>query len=283
MIYRFGGYDPFGKVPLSAADPELFRTTFTPILAQLEAEQITLAAFELGNEINLSKTNPEFPVPGKGGVQLSLNELHHDVEGQQIAKGFLQYLKILTVLKDMRDHSKLNQHTPIMSAGLGSYEQADGRLPKGVNVDIVGVNTTLAFMRANGLDNLVDAYGIHIYPASKGPGDPKAAAARKDKLANFDLAVCRPAGSADGKPCWITEWGFANANYNCPTNDANQASLVRETMGNYRPYVQQGRLVGLLYFAWNDLPGMPPSGNTVWRCGSLTESGRLSIDANLLR
>jgi hypothetical protein len=58
LIYRFGGYNPFGKVPLSAADPEQFRATFGPVLAQLEAEQISIAGFELGNEINLSKTNP---------------------------------------------------------------------------------------------------------------------------------------------------------------------------------------------------------------------------------
>ena len=45
-----------------------------------------------------------------------------DPEGQQIAKGLLQYVKSLAVLKDNRDHSKLNQHTPILSAGLADLE-----------------------------------------------------------------------------------------------------------------------------------------------------------------
>lgn len=44
-------------------------------------------------------------------------DLINDPEGQQIAKGLLQYVKSLAVLKDNRDHSKLNQHTPILSAG----------------------------------------------------------------------------------------------------------------------------------------------------------------------
>ncbi|WP_183572618.1 hypothetical protein HDF18_05145 [Mucilaginibacter sp. X5P1] len=186
MIYRFGGYDPFGHIPLSAADPDQFRNTFATILAKLEAKGIILTAFELGNEINLSGTNPEFPIPGKG-VQLSLDDLYHDTEGQQIAKGYLQYLKVLAVLKDIRDHSKLNQHTPILTAGLGNYEQNDGPLPGRPKGDIVSVNSTIEYMRAHGLDSLVDGYAIHIYPWSNGPGDASAATGRRSRLANFDL------------------------------------------------------------------------------------------------
>ncbi|SDS82700.1 hypothetical protein SAMN05216490_1894 [Mucilaginibacter mallensis] len=283
LIYHFGGYDPFGHVPLSAADPEQFRNTFAPILAKLEAKGIVLTAFELGNEINLSGTNPEFPIPGKG-VQLSLDDLYHDTEGQQIAKGYLQYLKVLAVLKDIRDHSKLNQHTPILTAGLGNYEQNDGPLPGRPKGDIVSINSTIEYMRAHGLDSLVDGYAIHIYPWSNGPGDASAATGRRNRLANFDLKECQSIGSKSGKPGWITEWGFNNTDMNCPINDTNRTLLVKEMMNNYRPYVQQGRLVGLLYFSWNSDPlSKNVSFGSIFRCGALTESGKSALDPVLLK
>lgn len=283
LIYHFGGYDPFGKRPLSAADPEQFRNTFAPTLASLEKKGVIFAAFELGNEINLSGTNPEFPLPGKG-VQLSLNQLNHDPEGQQIGKGFDNYLKLLGVLKDIRDHSSLNQRTPILTAGLGNYERDDGPLPGHPKGDIVSVNSTIEYMRAHGLDSLVDGYAIHVYPFSNNPGDPKATADRKARLEKYDFTECRAVGSSEGKPCWVTEWGFNNLDVACPTDDSGRASLVREMMRDFQPYVRQGRLAGLLYFPWNSDPAATAvSYGSIWRCGSLTESGRLSIDASLLK
>jgi hypothetical protein len=104
-IVGFGGYQPgaptrpyqpqeypamWGGHPLSYVDPEQFRAYFTPLLAKLEAAGITLAAFELGNEINWAAFNPEFPLPGEGR-QFGLADLTHDPEAKQIAKGFLQY------------------------------------------------------------------------------------------------------------------------------------------------------------------------------------------------
>jgi hypothetical protein len=104
--------DMWGGHPLSSADPGLSRAYFQSFIAKLEANGIVLAGLELGNEINWTAFNPEFPLPGKG-KNFGLYDLYHDPEGQRIARGFLQYLKILAVLKEVRDHSKLNQHTPL--------------------------------------------------------------------------------------------------------------------------------------------------------------------------
>jgi hypothetical protein len=149
LIFRFGGYEPGGK-PLSAADPEQFRNTFGSTLARAEAKGVTFAAFELGNEINLNGYNSEFPRAGRG-VVFGLKDLEHDPEAQQVGKGYLQYLKILAVLKDLRNHSKLNQRTPVMTGGLAVYEIDDGPMP-GSKTDLVSVNATLEYLRANGLD-----------------------------------------------------------------------------------------------------------------------------------
>jgi len=282
LIFRFGGYEPGGK-PLSAADPEQFRRTFAPILARLEEKNIELAAFELGNEFNLAGYNSEFPHPDKGMVY-GLNDLSHNPDVQQVAKGYLQYLKVLAALKDLRDHSKLNRHTPILTGGLAVYETDDGPLPKGTNTDLVSANATLEFMRANGLDQLVDAYAVHVYPRGNAPGNAAAANTRKDGLAKYVLQECRAAGSAAGKPCWLTEWGFNNANMKCPIDDSGRTLLVREMMDSLRPYVREGRLAGLFAYAWNDPPGAKSASPlTLYRCGALTESGKVAIDASMLK
>jgi hypothetical protein len=282
LIYHFGGYDPFGKTPLSAADPEQFRAAFQPILDRLEAKGIVLAAFELGNEINLSGTNPEFAKPAGRARQLSLAELESDPQGQRVAQGFRQYLKILAVLKDIRDHSKLNRQTPIITAGFGTYDQDDGFLPGWAKGDIVGIHTTLSYLRAHGLDSLVDGYAVHIYPDTT--HDSVSAAMRQQRIASYDLADCRAPGSAAGKPCWITEWGIDNSSNNCPIDDGRRAQFVREIMGDFRPYARQGSVTGLLYFAWNTAPGVSSAmASSLWRCDDLTDAGRSAIDAGLLR
>jgi len=79
-----------------------------------------------------------------------------------VARGFLQYLKVLAALKEVRDHSKLNRQTPIISAGMAAAT-GDAWQQK-LGVDSVSIPATYASMRAHGLDKLVDGYGVHYYP-----------------------------------------------------------------------------------------------------------------------
>jgi hypothetical protein len=293
-IVGFGGYlpgaptrpyqpDKFPEMweghPLSYADPGQFRAYFGSMLARLEAAGITLAAFELGNEINWAAYNAEFPLPGQGR-QFGLDDLYHEPEAKQIAVGYMQYLKLLRILKDVRDHSKLNRKTPIVTAGMANFEIPDG--PLGRNEDVVSVDATFDFLRAHGLDALVDAYAVHVYPRADKPGDPTAAARRQERLADYGLAQCRPAKSAEGKPCWITEWGFAyGGDTKCPLNDTTHVLLVREMMSEFRKYHDAGRLVGAIYYTWNTDPWAKTIDPfSAYRCGGLTESGRLAIAPN---
>jgi hypothetical protein len=96
----------------------------SPLLSKLEEKGIVLEAFEPGNEINWAGFNADFSLPGEGRV-LSIDDLKNDPEGKRIAKGYLQYIKLLEALKDIRDHSKLNQHTAIISAGLADLSGSD--------------------------------------------------------------------------------------------------------------------------------------------------------------
>ena len=267
-------FGTWGGPPLSAADPDQFRKYFAPLLAQLDSAGVTLAGFELGNEINSPMFNADFSMPAENPTQsreFNLWDLSHDPEAQQVAKGYLQYLKLLAVIKDVRSRSKLNQRTVIVSAGLVFDEAPEA--PRKTRLDAVSAAATLDFMRAGGLDTLVDVYGVHTYPWTDNPGNPSAAAGRRDRLQKYVLAECRPQGSAGGKPCWITEWGIPNYDTSCPPHETNQITLVNETRANLRPYIEQKRVLGLFYYAWLD----SREGFAIYRCDHLTEAGRLAM------
>ena len=261
--------------PLSSADPQLSRVYFQKLFDDLDANGIALASIELGNEINWAAFNPEFPLPGEGKV-LTLSDLFHDPEGEQIANGFRQYLKVLAVLKAVRDHSRLNRNTPIISAGLVGAKDGE-KLYNNKKEDMVSLAATIEFLRANGLDTLVDAYGIHTYPSAEQPGNPAAAAKRTTRFTSVDIAECRLA-AAGSKPCWITEWGFQNQDFSCPTKDSATTFLVQEMRTDFANAASNGRLIGITYFAWNSDPwAKKPDPDSIYRCGTLTGSGRLAV------
>jgi hypothetical protein len=252
--------------PLSSADPDRFRAVFKRLFSKLEDLGITFAALELGNEINGTAFNGNFPIPGKGRV-FGLEDLTRDQEATKIADGYHAYLRTLSVLKEIRDHSRWNQDTPILSAGL--VDAGTARARPGSQTDAVTISATLAYLRGHGLDALVDAYGVHAYPSTGADS-----VGRRNRLDRDTLAECRP--PTEGKPCWVTEWGLPAGDNACIRNDKRRAALVQELLSDFRQYVRAGRLNGLLYYAWSD------DKYGLYRCGALSESGRLVLDRTLL-
>jgi hypothetical protein len=57
----------------------------------------------------------------------------------------------------------LNRRTPIISGGLADLDDS-GKWLRSVKADAVSVDATRHFLQANGLDQLVDGYGLHFYP-----------------------------------------------------------------------------------------------------------------------
>jgi len=182
--------------PLSDLDPVRSAQYFQELISKLEAGGVMLAGLELENEINMAGNNPDFRLPGEGRV-LGLADLSHDPEGQQVAKGYLQYLEVLAALKRVRDNAKLNTRTPLLPTSLVDIVQ-EGPWPTPKPYDGVSVGATMDFMRAHGLDQLVDAYNLHTYPWGDHPGDKAAAIHRLRRLRALVDPVCVPGGSRAG-------------------------------------------------------------------------------------
>jgi hypothetical protein len=207
---------------------------------------VTLAGFELGNEINSPMFNSDFGMPAENPAhsrEFNVADLAHDPEAQQVVRRYLQYLKLLAVIKDVRSRSRLNQQAVIVSARLVFNEAPEA--PRTPRLDAVSATATLDFMRANGLDDLADVYGVHTYPSTDKPGNPATAAGRRERLQKYVLAECRPQGSRPGKPCWITEWGVPNHDASCPPNETRQLTLVDGMRTDFRTYIAERRLLGL--------------------------------------
>ena len=258
------------RVPaLSDAEPEGFRQWFTPQLAALEAAGVRVAAFELGNEFNTTGFNADFPAPGSGRV-LGLADLNNpaDAEARAVAEGYRRYIKILAVLKDMRDHAQVNRATPVISGGLANAGLAG---TKSFNQQVAtSIPDTLEFLRQNGSDQLVDGYGVHVYPS----GDVRQSAPARAAVLDYDFSACRK----DSKPCWLTEWAFNNRNQSCPIDDNTRLQLVQAERGAFKPFVEKGLLAAIIYYSWDgDFVGQKENMGAIFRCGALTGAGKLAL------
>jgi hypothetical protein len=249
-------------MPMSSVDPERSRAGYQLVFDKLDAKGVVLTGVELGNEINWTDFNGDFPVPGQGKA-FTFEDLSRDPEAMRVAQGFLQYLKALAALKDVRDRSKLNRRTPIVSAGMAAA--TGGEWQRKLQVDSVSIPATYAYLRAHGLDNLVDGYGVHDYPPEVKPGD-KAAAAQRNTL--LDKSIFPP---GNGKPYWLTEWGFPSV-AKSSAEDGARARSVAEMRAYFLHLFRQGRLGGIFWYVWNE-----PDRDSIYRGGGLMEAGKLAV------
>jgi hypothetical protein len=249
-------------MPLSAADPEKSRAAYQVLFDKLDEKGVVLAGVELGNEINWTDFNGDFPVPGQGKA-FTLADLSHDPEAKKVAQGLLQYLKVLAVLKEVRDHSKLNKRAPIISAGMAAA--TGGQWQQNLKVDSVSIPAVYAFLRSHGLEALVDGYGVHDYPAMVKAGDKSAAAQRKAQL---DQLIFPPGNT---KPYWLTEWGFPSA-ATSSVKDQDRARSVAELRAYFLQVFRAGRLGGIFWYVWNE-----PDQDSIYRGGMIMEAGKLAV------
>jgi Glycosyl hydrolase catalytic core len=244
---------------LSLADPDISKKNFQSLFDDLDEQGIVLGGLELGNEINWADFNGDFPVPGQGRI-FGFSDLSKDPEAKTVARGFLQYLKCLAALKEVRDHSRLNKNTPIVLGGLVYF---NGWPPPKLKLDGVNLDATLQFMKAHGLDKLVDIYAFHCYPQEG------TAEARKNDVDTVCAYSCPPNSNA-GKPCWITEWGVSSN-----PDEKEETKLVKEVMHDFHEWAKKDRLLEVIYFSWNYYKANQT--NPVFRDGKLQPIGKAAL------
>jgi hypothetical protein len=260
---------PWGAQALQDADPEGFGKWFAPELAKLDEAGVHVVAFEVGNELNSSSNNGDFINPGSGHV-LTLGDLKNpnDPQGRSVAAGLVAYVRILAAAKDLREQSTLNKTTPILTGTSAWWGEPNQQ--KYTNMTGSNMTDTIEFLRANGADNIVDGYAVHLYSGAT----PRSHAQRLEFLGS-GLAACK----SGFKRCWVTEWAFNNADKSCPLDDRTRLRLVQEERDAYKEFAMQSRIAALVYYSWSEEyvghHERPPG--VIFRCGALTSAGKLAL------
>jgi hypothetical protein len=248
-------------VPLSHLDSDFFREQFGTLWREIERRHIGLLAIELGNEINWAAFNGDLALlPPHGRPRQSAPRSTALINRPAYLLGLKRYVAALTIVEQFRDTSVYNRDTKIISAGLASMS-AD--FAADIGAEYIDTNETLDILKTYGLDSLVDGYGLHSYP------EVKATPAQRNRELEALLSPC--ADGLRGHPCWLTEWGIAQPKLTCPSGESTRAPLIREMRERIATFAQQRRIAGAYYFAWHG----EPKAYALWRCGELTESGKV--------
>jgi hypothetical protein len=247
--------------PLSQLDPEYFREKFGGLWRQIEQRRIRLAAIEAGNEINWAAFNGDLgllpphgqpPQGAPGSVALR--------DRTAYLLGLRRYVAAVAIIKQFRDASVNNRDAKIISAGLASMPAT---FAANVGAEYVDTNETLDILKADGLDAVVDGYGVHIYPNVVNQ-------TMSQRARDFEDLLRPCAAGGRGHSCWLTEWGVRQPNLACPSDESKRVPLIREALEWIAANVRQKRIAGSYYYDWDD----KPIEFAVWRCGGLTEAGK---------
>lgn len=246
---------------LSDISPDQFRSVVGDALRKIDVLKIPLVAVEPGNEINWGAYNGDLEVKPKAKSKTA--RVLKDLDNLTVVEqGAAKYVKLAAVVREELKTTKYSANAKVISAGLSDipFADADRR-----GIDSVDLTIFTNLLREHGLDKVVDGYGIHIYPGSN--GTPKA---RADHISQA-LSICR--SEPDGKPCWITEWGFSNTSTTCPANDGSRELLVETARNRFEELMGTGRVAAAYYFDWD------AKGYGVWRCGGLSPAGKAAVVA----
>lgn len=253
----------FGRIwdvhRLSELDLDRYRMGLRDALRRIDALGIRLEAIEPGNEINFAAYNGDLVVYRRPGERTprSIADLADRVAFEQ---GLDKYLEAVKITREEVRRTVHSSDAAIVSAGLSdlSADWADGR-----GMERLDPGEVVALLRKRGLDSLVDAYGIHVYPGQK------RASALADRVKGV-LDFCRADNA--GRPCWVTEWGIANTARDCPVDDRKREDAVRAVRAVFQQLMDEGRLAAAYYYDWDT-----EQSYSLWRCGRLSPAGALAV------
>jgi hypothetical protein len=244
--------------PLSTINVARFRTTFSQVWAEIERRNIKLLAVEVGNEINWAFNGDVAARNASGRTYGTASDVG---EMPAFLQGLDRYIELLKVVQDLRNSSRINRDTLVITAGMARVRP---EFAASVKADVVDSGLTLSLLAERGLNLYADAAAMHQYPV---PSDSPAK--REEALA----AALQDCGKGQTQhACWMTEWGVSNNAKSCPLDDGRRAELVRETRQSLRRAAEAGKLAAAFYFEWSGT-----TARSIWRCGGLTEAGVAAI------
>lgn len=253
----------FGRIwdvhRLSDLDLSRYRAGLRAAFRAIDDKGIRLDAVEPGNEINYSAYNGDLLVYRKPGGRTP-RSVAAIADRHAFARGLDTYVEAVRITREELRATRHSSGAAVVSAGLSdiSVSEADRR-----GMERLDPGEVISLLREKGIDDVVDGYGIHVYPG------PRRDTALMRDVTNL-LDFCRD-GDA-GKPCWVTEWGLANTARSCPIDDRERERAVRAVRSAFQLLMAERRLEAAFYYDWDTQPSY-----SVWRCGTLSPAGVAAI------
>ena len=221
-----------GDGKLSQINLTKFAMHLRSMLDAVKAANLTIDAFEIGNEFDTACYDAYVPV----GHQASENEI------QTWLRGYGEFLKTAALV--IRDPNCF-PHSKILTFGIAHGSDQWDKPWRHLSHPAVIVARLRNLNGFNYLDNTsyhVDGYGTHIYPwpgdivgSVRGTLDQDAAALGRDK------------------PFWVTEWGFLSKN-SFPTKKGETLSQgikeILSTFESLNPDIPLGPVMFYRYDVW---------------------------------
>ncbi|GEP07370.1 hypothetical protein MOX02_54080 [Methylobacterium oxalidis] len=244
--------------PLSKLDVGKFEESFGAFWRDLDQSGVVLSGVEVGNEIDWAEFNGDLGVYSKEHGRVGFRDLaNYDA----IERGIEKYLGIVSAVRRLKESILSARNTVIVAAGMANIPS---HWAAKSGADALEVEALQEKLFKRGLARSVDALAIHHYPNADSAPDLRKRALR--------ATVAKCGAAKIGVGCWLTEWGVRNDERNCPVDDKQRAKIVREVREIVDPVARAGEIAALFYFEWSS-----NSQTSIWRCGDLTEAGRIAI------
>jgi hypothetical protein len=189
--------------PLSQIDIAKVEVVWTNTLRRLSAAGITLHGVQIENEFNSGIFNGDLPLLSDGVVVNASNYRQFDFWPQYEA-GMRKLVEVIRIIRTSLAATDLYKDVPVVLGGLARpseiWSQHIGNI-------LVEPDFALRTLLNLGIDQLVDAYAIHLYPQVP----VQHWSYPQEIIAEYVNRRMDQVVSVSGwsKPWWITEWGFA--------------------------------------------------------------------------
>jgi len=245
---------------LSDLDIHRYEDVLGEFLRNLDQRGGRLVGLEVGNEINWADFNGDLPV-GVGGQILDEDALRQTADYAKVIEGLSRYRAALAVSRSLLRASEAGKTALVVAAGL--YAPSPWTLESGGAALTLGA--TKALFDRLGITGASDALAVHVYPSNDASFSRMVAALRSA------TEICGDRGQ--GKPCFVTEWGFANSSETAARDDSARLARFR-TFERALACIDRAQDIRAAYlFSWDESPTY-----SVWRRNRLLDGGMIFAD-----
>ncbi|MFO1189300.1 MAG: hypothetical protein U1E97_06855 [Alphaproteobacteria bacterium] len=248
---------------LSDLDISRYQGVLGEFLQNLDQRGGRLVALEVGNEINWADFNGDLPVGPRGQI-LDEDALRQTADHARVIEGLRKYGIALDVSRALLRASDAGKAALVIAAGL--YAPSPWTLESGGAA--LTLRATKALFDRLGITRAADALAVHVYPANEA-SFPQMVAALQSAT-----EICGDRGQ--GKPCFITEWGFANSSPLAARDDSVRLARFR-TFERALACIDRAQDIRAAYlFSWDESPAY-----SVWRANRLLDGGTIFGDPSI--